>query len=170
MNVPYNTQDHDVALFVHVLFPEKYFTREQAENAVTVIDDVMRRNSYGQKDSPMEKRDGYYNVAYDCDAYGGIISAPDFDELCDIFSSLSTTYPEALFDVMAEDEDDGKHQYVFAFHYGQCESDSSIVLEPTLNCCQMGQNPTGRTLHFEATDAQMEKVYALLRTEKIQLK
>lgn len=84
-----------------------------------------------------------------------------------IFWSLSTAYPEALFDVMVEDADNAQFQYVFVFRGGQCEKDSSIILEPSLNCWKMGQKPTGRTLHFEATDTQMEKIYALFSAERI---
>ena len=99
-----------------------------------------------------------------------VSSAPlTLTQLCDAFTSLSAAYPHALFDIMIEDEDYGQFQYVFLLHDGQCEQDSSTMLEPSLTRFLMGEKPVDRILHFKATTAQMKKIYALFSAEGIDM-
>ena len=169
MFIPDNMKDHDIALFLQVVFPAEHFTYAQAEAITMTIDDMMERNSYGTRDAQVEDHDNCYWASYNCDAYGGVISALDLDQLCDAFTSLSAAYPHALFDIMIEDEDYGQFQYVFLFHDGQCERDSSTMLEPSLTRFLMGEKPVDRILHFKATTAQMKKIYALFSAEGIDM-
>lgn len=160
-----NMKNHSIAVFIRVQMPTASFTEEQATAAAEHITKTLNENVWGNPTGPMEHCDGNYVIAYDCDTYGGVICDPEIEKIEGVFVGLSETYPEAKFDIMLEDEDEGQTQLVILFEDGKSEWDCTVTLEPTLN--KVGQRPMSRTITLMVTEAQMVKIAALLKAEGV---
>lgn len=105
--------------------------------------------------------DGNTNIyQFDCDEYGGTVSKVDRDELIGIFQKLSSDYPEAVFQLYIEDEDDGKQNQTFIFQAGQYRQDSSILIDSSL--LLIPQEPKQYTIDCMLDDCELVKVKCLL--------
>lgn len=165
-DLPYCLLNHAVSIFTTVHLPNDAFSDEEAETVVAVIEDVLNQHELGcLVDSLDERR----RAVFDCDEYGGVSTGPSEWELMGVFSALSKQFPKAKFRIFLEDMENNDHfQLVLLFQDGRYEWDSSLTISPTLKA--IDDKPLAQSLRFEATEAQMEKVYALLKAEGIQWK
>lgn len=123
----HDMQHHDVAYFLQVFVPNS--TPENLDTMTEDIGQVLESEGICTHYGDQEPGEEFTILHYDCDGFGGTVTGLDEGALISVFQKLSSRYPDAYFDLYAEDEDDGKQNSSYVFRNGQHRVDHSILID-----------------------------------------
>lgn len=118
---------HDVAYFLQVFVPNT--SLENIDAMAEYIGQVLESEGICTHYGDQEPSKDFTIIHYDCDGFGGTVTGLEEGALIAVFNKLSTRYPDAYFDLLAEDEDDGKQNSSYVFRNGQHRADHSILID-----------------------------------------
>ena len=154
----HDMHQHDVAYFLQVFVPNS--TLENLDAMTEDIGHTLEAEGICTHYGDQEPGKEFTVLHYDCDGFGGTVSGLEESALISVFQKLSSRYPDAYFDLLAEDEDDGKQNSSYVFRNGQHRVDHSILIDSELQL--EPQKPAQYVITAVLDEDSLKKVKTLL--------